>query len=83
MSNHCEHAIAYMYQYLDHEELTWTRRSRIRRHLRKCEICPGAFDFESRLKEMIREKGREEPPPELFDRLRTLIREEGPGSLDA
>ncbi len=82
MSKDCEHAIAYVYQYLDHE-LTPMRRARIRRHLRRCEVCPGAFDFEARLKAMIREKGREEPPPELFDRLRTLIREEGMGSQDA
>ena len=78
MSRACEHAIAYIYQYLD-EELTATRRARIRWHLRKCDLCSPAFDFEKRLKSMIREKGREEPPQELFDRLRTLIREEDAG----
>jgi mycothiol system anti-sigma-R factor len=81
MTKECDHAIAYVYQYLD-DELTTARRARIKWHLRKCDKCPGAFNFESRLKAMIREKGRDEPPAELFDRLRTLIREEDPGSLD-
>lgn len=75
MSKACEHAIAYVYQYLD-KELTPVRTARIRWHLRKCDQCCGAFDFETKLKMMIREKGRDEPPPELFEHLRTLIQEE-------
>ena len=75
MGNACDHAIEYIYQYLD-GELTATRTARIKWHLRKCDQCGGAFDFETRLKMMIHEKGRDQPPPELFDRLRTLIREE-------
>lgn len=79
MSRACDHAIAYVYQYLD-EELTPVRAARIKWHLRKCDMCSPAFDFERRLKTMIREKGREEPPAELFERLRTLIHEEGEGA---
>lgn len=75
MSTGCEHAIEYVYHYLDHE-LTWSRRTRIRWHLRRCDACCGAFDFETRLKTVIRERGRDEPPPELFERLRALIHEE-------
>jgi mycothiol system anti-sigma-R factor len=78
--NACEHALAYIYQYLD-GEISPTRHDRIKDHLRDCGECSPAFDFESRLKEMIREKCQDEPPPELFDRLRTLIREQGPGTL--
>lgn len=78
MSKACDHAIAYVYQYLD-EELTPVRAARIKWHLRNCDECCGAFDFESRLKTMIRDRGRDDPPPELFDRLRTLIREEDDG----
>lgn len=76
MSRGCEHAVEYVYQYLD-EEMTWMRRSRIRWHLRKCVACDGAFAFETRLKTVIRERGREAPPSELIDRLRTLIQEDG------
>jgi mycothiol system anti-sigma-R factor len=79
MTKACEHAIAYVYQYLD-EELTMARKSRIKWHLRKCDQCCGAFDFETRLKMMIREKGRDEPPPELFEHLRALIHEEDTGT---
>lgn len=78
----CEHAVEYVYHYLDHQ-LTWYRRVRIRRHLRKCESCCGAYDFESKLKDLIRKRGRSEPPPELFDRLRALIEEEAAGDADA
>ena len=76
MSRGCDHAVEYVYHYLD-EELTWSRKVRIRWHLRRCDPCDDAFDFEIRLKAMIREKGRDEPPPELFDRLRALIQEDG------
>jgi mycothiol system anti-sigma-R factor len=79
MSRGCEHAVEYVYQYLD-EEMTWMRRARIRYHLKKCVACDGAFSFESRLKAVIRERGREAPPPELIDRLRALIQEDGPDS---
>ncbi len=75
MSNQCEHAIDYLYQYID-EELTWMRRLRIRRHLRRCTNCLNAFEFENRLKERIHEGGRDEPPQELFDRIRALINQE-------
>ena len=78
MSKACDHALEYMYQYLD-EELTISRTARIKWHLRKCDACPGAYDFETRLKMMIRDKGRDELPAELFDRLRTLIRDEDAG----
>ena len=77
----CQHAMAYVYQYLD-RELTMSRRARIRWHLRKCGACSPAFDFEGKLKNMIREHSHDEPPPELFDRLRTLIRDEEQGTLD-
>jgi mycothiol system anti-sigma-R factor len=68
-----------VYQYLD-GELTMSRRARIRWHLRKCEKCSPAFDFEANLKQMIRTHSHDDPPPELFDRLRTLIREEDLGT---
>jgi mycothiol system anti-sigma-R factor len=79
MSRGCEHAVEYVYQYLD-EEMTRMRRARIKYHLKKCVACDGAFAFESRLKAVIRERGRETPPPELISRLRALIQEDGPDS---
>ena len=75
MSSACQHAVEYVYQYLDNE-ITYFRRSRIRWHLRKCHDCCGAFEFETKLKQVIKERGRTEPSPELFETLRTLIEEE-------
>lgn len=71
----CEHAIEYVYQYLD-EEISFFRKSRVRVHLRRCSQCMDAYQFEDRLKVVIRERGHTEPPPELFDTLRALIQEE-------
>ena len=48
MSTGCEHAVEYVYHYLD-QELTWARRTRIRWHLRRCNDCCGAFDFEAHI----------------------------------
>ncbi len=78
MSRGCQHAVEYVYHYLD-EEITWSRKVRIKWHLKRCDPCDDAFDFEIRLKTMIREKGRDEPPPELFDRLRALLQEDDTG----
>jgi mycothiol system anti-sigma-R factor len=75
MTAACEHAIEYVYNYLD-DEVTVTRRTRIRWHLRRCAACTSAYDFEARLKQVIRDRGRSEPPPELFDTLRALLKEE-------
>ena len=53
--NGCHNAIEYMYQYID-EELTPARRARIKMHLKRCDVCPDAFDFEQQLKAKIHER---------------------------
>lgn len=78
MRAECDHAVDFLYQYID-EELTWARRLRIRWHLRRCGRCLGAYEFETRLKARIRRCGRDEPPQELFDRIRALIEQEAEG----
>ncbi|HEX9854491.1 MAG TPA: mycothiol system anti-sigma-R factor [Acidimicrobiia bacterium] len=82
MSRACNHAVAYVYQYID-EEMTWSRRLRIRWHLNRCGGCADAFTFEQRVKRMIKDRCQDDPPEELFDRLRTLIREEAAGDPGA
>ena len=71
----CEHAVEYVYSYID-EELTFTRRTRISMHLRRCGRCCDAFEFERALKARIAASGKSEPPAELFDQLRALIQQE-------
>ncbi|MCJ7779425.1 MAG: zf-HC2 domain-containing protein, partial [Acidimicrobiia bacterium] len=76
MSSGCDHAIEYIYQYLD-DETSLSHSARIRLHLRRCSSCMNAYEFDAKLKGVIRERGHAEPPPDLFDKLRTMIHEEG------
>jgi mycothiol system anti-sigma-R factor len=75
MNSGCQNAIEYIYQYLD-DEISFLQKSRIRMHLRYCSQCMDAYQFESKLKDVIHERGAADPPPELFDTLRALIQEE-------
>ena len=73
----CRNAIEQIYPYLD-SEMSWWKSSRVKWHLRRCRGCTGAYEFEDHLMTVIREKGGGDTvPPELLDRLRALIREEG------
>ena len=74
----CGDAIAQMYYYLD-DEITRKKRARIERHVRGCAGCTGAYRFESHLKVVVRERLREEPPPEVIDRLWTFLRDSEDG----
>ena len=75
MSSSCDQAVEEIYFYLD-GEMTFLRRMRVRWHLRRCDSCCGAYDFEEGVKQMIRKRSHTEPSAELIQRLRTLIREE-------
>lgn len=79
MSKHnCDDAVAHVYFYLD-DEIGWFRKARIKRHLKKCPPCEGTFSFEGRLKEIVRDRLREEPQPEVMDRLRAYLKENESG----
>lgn len=79
MSKHsCEDAAAHVYFYLDNE-IGWFKKARIKRHLKKCPPCEGAFGFESHLKAIVRERLREEPQPEVMERLRAYMKENESG----
>ncbi|MDH5371804.1 MAG: hypothetical protein OEX97_02555 [Acidimicrobiia bacterium] len=71
----CVHAVEKIYYYLD-GEITWYRRVRINWHLRSCQLCEGAFDFEDRLRSVIRANCSEEIPDDLINRLRSIISDE-------
>lgn len=72
----CARATEQVYLFLDSEMTRW-RYLRVKRHLKKCPPCCSKFDFETHLRLLVREKSREEAPPELIDRLRALLREHG------
>ena len=71
----CDHAVERIYFYLD-GEINWYRRVRINWHLRSCRMCDGAFEFEDRLRSVVREKSSEDIPEELISRLRNILRDE-------
>jgi mycothiol system anti-sigma-R factor len=71
----CDQAVEKIYYFLD-GEITRYRRMRINWHLRSCPPCEGAFQFESKLRSVVREKSAEEIPDELIERLRRILRDE-------
>jgi len=71
----CDHAVERIYFYLD-GEINWYRRVRINWHLRSCRMCEGAFEFEDRLRSVVREKSAEDIPEELISRLRNILHDE-------
>ena len=72
MGDKCHDAMTRIYPYLD-GEVTVYRRFRVRRHLRRCLNCSPAFSFEEQLKIVIRERSKEDPPPEFLERLRSYL----------
>jgi mycothiol system anti-sigma-R factor len=76
MSKHkCDRALAEIYTYVD-QEMTWWRRLTIKRHLSACSYCPQAYEFEQRLRIVVRQRLGEEIPPEAMDRLRDMLAKE-------
>ena len=82
MGKNCEKATAHVYGYLD-REATVVRRVHIWWHLKRCPPCAGGFRFEAKLKQRIHDDCLEDPPPELYDRLRAFLRQEGTGGAAA
>lgn len=75
MSEYCDQALTEIYLYLD-RELTWWRRRQIRRHLAECGPCQNGYNFERRLRVVVRTRLSEEVPSEFFDRLKEALRTE-------
>lgn len=74
-SRDCDEALADLYTYLD-AELDAASSSEIRAHLDECTACGKAFDFEGRLKSVVKERLDEEVPDSVVDRVRAAIEEE-------
>lgn len=73
MSGHeCDDALTHLYLYLD-RELETPSIDEIRTHLEACAGCLHAFDFETRLRIVVRERLSEEVPGEVIDRLRDAL----------
>jgi mycothiol system anti-sigma-R factor len=74
--HNCDEALEKLYQYLD-SELDSATSEGIRAHLDKCGYCSGSFDFEKRLKLVVKERLAEEVPPQFILRLRDALDAEG------
>lgn len=75
----CDEALKNLYLYLD-AELDSVTSERIQSHLDDCNGCVHSFEFEKRLKTVVREHLDEEVPDSFVDRLReALSRESAPG----
>ena len=76
MSSHeCDDALTNLYLYLD-REIEATTSEVIRAHLEDCTGCLRSYDFEARLKIVVRERLSEEVPGEFLERLREAIARE-------
>lgn len=71
----CDDALTNLYLYLD-SEIEGSRSEVIRAHLEDCSGCLRSFDFEARLKIVVRERLAEEVPSEFIERLREAIARE-------
>ncbi len=71
----CDDALTQLYHYLD-QELEATSLQLIRNHLEDCSGCLRSFDFEYRLKVVVRERLAEDVPDEFILRLREAIARE-------
>lgn len=71
----CDDALARLYEYLD-KEMEEAQASQIRAHLEECSGCNQRYDFEVRLKVVVRERLSEEVPDEFIARLRSALANE-------
>ncbi|HEX6947658.1 MAG TPA: mycothiol system anti-sigma-R factor [Acidimicrobiia bacterium] len=74
----CDEALANLYAFLD-SELDEVTAEEIKAHLDHCGGCGRPFDFERRLREVIRAKLDEDVPDEIIVRIRTVIALEAHG----
>lgn len=75
MSNECGEARDQIYRYLD-AELDEDTAAAVRIHLDDCPGCLKSFDFERRLKVVVRRCLTEDMPETLETKVRELIRRE-------
>lgn len=71
----CTEAVHVLYHFLD-GELTPERRLLIEYHLDSCSPCLEAFEFEIELRDLIKQRCREQVPDELLSRIKNLLASE-------
>jgi len=74
----CDEALENLYLYLD-SELDTVTSDRIRSHLDDCKGCVHSFEFEKRLKTVVKERLDEDVPDVFVSRLRDALAREAAG----
>ena len=80
MSHDCDEALENLYLYLD-SEMDQVSTERIRSHLDECTDCVNSFEFEKRLKDVIRERLDEDVPETLVARVREALAKESTSGI--
>ena len=76
MSMDCNETAERLQEYID-TELDPVTAAEVRAHLDECKPCCGGYDFEQRLKGVIRRHlAEDEVPTGLLDRVQSLIADE-------
>jgi anti-sigma factor (TIGR02949 family) len=75
----CDKALENLYLYLD-SELDTVTTERIRSHLDDCNGCFHSFEFETRLKAVVKERLDEDVPDAFVARLRDALARESAGN---
>lgn len=73
----CEHVLRQIELYLD-GELDPAIHVEVAEHLSSCHPCTDHAEFQARLKSLLRAKCGCEPPAQLVERIRFLVREVPP-----
>lgn len=68
----CEEVIRQLFAYLD-RELDDEVSVEIDRHLETCRECFSRAEFERRLRQKVRETGKQQPPERLQRRIRAML----------
>lgn len=77
MSGDCDRALDNLYAFLD-AELDGMSAEEIRAHVEGCNGCDGQYSFERKLLAIVKERLREDPPDDFFDRIKALLAAEAP-----
>ncbi|MDH5649305.1 MAG: zf-HC2 domain-containing protein [Gammaproteobacteria bacterium] len=67
----CEEAIRMLLEYLDNE-LDEHNHDSVEDHLHACRACYTRMEFESRLKNVVKEKAQEKAPIDLRNRIKKI-----------
>jgi len=70
----CDEALKHLLEYLD-QELGAAKHREVEHHIEVCRSCFSRTEFEQRLKNRLRDAGRESSGESFEERIKTLLRQ--------